>query len=218
MVWIWRKPSEGMDPSCQQGTVLAGGRSIMVQGVFTRHRLGPLVHAPPKLNGNYYKTLLGDHFQPFMDFSFPDNDGMFQQDNVPSHRTVDVQDWFEEHSGEFERMERLAGSPDVNPIVIGRQLKESMNDAELWTAGPSGYMIPARVVLYFLSFTGFLVSFMMRSDINLAMVVMVKLPPQPIAANVSTDSPLFCYDPVNISDAGVGDNSTVQVWNNMLML
>lgn len=34
--------------------------------------------------------------------------------------------------------------------------------------------IPARVVLYFLSWSGFLVSFMMRNDINFALVVMVK--------------------------------------------
>ncbi|XP_063243204.1 sialin isoform X2 [Bacillus rossius redtenbacheri] len=71
-------------------------------------------------------------------------------------------------------------------------------------------MVPARVVLYFLSFTGFLVSFMMRTDINLAMVVMVKLPPPSAAANVSADSPLFCYDPVNSSDSAAGENVTVQ--------
>ncbi|OXU18224.1 hypothetical protein TSAR_015894 [Trichomalopsis sarcophagae] len=35
-------------------------------------------------------------------------------------------------------------------------------------------MIPARVVLYMLSFSGFVVSFMMRMDINLAIVSMVK--------------------------------------------
>lgn len=34
--------------------------------------------------------------------------------------------------------------------------------------------VPARVVLYFLSWSGFLVSFMMRNDINLAIVVMAK--------------------------------------------
>lgn len=33
--------------------------------------------------------------------------------------------------------------------------------------------IPARLVLYFLSWSGFLVSFMMRNDINFALVVMV---------------------------------------------
>lgn len=34
--------------------------------------------------------------------------------------------------------------------------------------------IPARLVLYFLSWSGFLVSFMMRNDINFALVAMVR--------------------------------------------
>lgn len=36
-------------------------------------------------------------------------------------------------------------------------------------------MIPARAVLYLMSFSGFLVSFMMRTDINIAMVAMAKM-------------------------------------------
>lgn len=55
--------------------------------------------------------------------------------------------------------------------------------------------MPARVVLYMLSFTGFLVSFMMRTDINIAIVAMVKLPPPKLTNNTSGDSPLICYDP-----------------------
>ncbi|KAJ8878166.1 hypothetical protein PR048_022633 [Dryococelus australis] len=61
-------------------------------------------------------TLLGEHLQPFMDLSFPDNDGMFQQDNASSHRAADVQDWFEDRSGELQRMEWPAHPPDMNPI------------------------------------------------------------------------------------------------------
>lgn len=34
--------------------------------------------------------------------------------------------------------------------------------------------VPARLVLYFLSWSGFLVSFMMRNDINIALVSMVR--------------------------------------------
>ncbi|XP_039277937.1 sialin isoform X1 [Nilaparvata lugens] len=57
-------------------------------------------------------------------------------------------------------------------------------------------LIPARLVLYLLSFTGFLVSFMMRTDINIAIVAMVKLPP-PIPAELlnKTEEPLICYTP-----------------------
>ncbi|KAG8266832.1 hypothetical protein J6590_062967 [Homalodisca vitripennis] len=39
--------------------------------------------------------------------------------------------------------------------------------------------VQARVVLYLLSFSGFLISFMMRTDINIAIVAMVKLPSSP---------------------------------------
>ncbi|XP_046673682.1 sialin-like isoform X3 [Homalodisca vitripennis] len=54
--------------------------------------------------------------------------------------------------------------------------------------------VPARVVLYLLSFSGFLVSFMMRTDINIAIVAMVKLPPPSSNQNSTQDSPLVCYD------------------------
>uniref|UniRef100_A0A1B6CNY2 Major facilitator superfamily (MFS) profile domain-containing protein n=1 Tax=Clastoptera arizonana TaxID=38151 RepID=A0A1B6CNY2_9HEMI len=66
-----------------------------------------------------------------------------------------------------------------------KQQKYSLRDA-----------VPARVVLYMLSFSGFLVSFMMRTDINIAIVAMVKLPPPPPEhVNASLESPLYCYNP-----------------------
>lgn len=51
--------------------------------------------------------------------------------------------------------------------------------------------VPARFVLYLLSWSGFLVSFMMRTDINLAIVAMVEDPQQPDAGNSSTEQ--YCY-------------------------
>lgn len=51
-------------------------------------------------------------------------------------------------------------------------------------------MIPARVVLYLMSFSGFLVSFMMRTDINLAMVAMAKMRLRP--ENSSNTTELSC--------------------------
>lgn len=54
-----------------------------------------------------------------------------------------------------------------------------------------------------LSFTGFLVSFMMRTDINIAMVAMVKMPPPNLGELSGNDSnavpatapaePRYCY-------------------------
>jgi len=65
-------------------------------------------------------------------------------------------------------------------------------------------MIPARVVLYFLSFSGFLVSFMMRTDINIAMVAMVKLPSTSNNETVAVTSQ--CYTMTNASHT---ENTTV---------
>lgn len=47
--------------------------------------------------------------------------------------------------------------------------------------------VPARLVLYFLSWSGFLVSFMMRNDINFALVVMVKTNNQTNASNSTSN-------------------------------
>ncbi|XP_043479113.1 sialin-like [Leptopilina heterotoma] len=68
-------------------------------------------------------------------------------------------------------------------------------------------MIPARVVLYLLSFTGFLVSFMMRMDINIAIVAMVK------DSNSEDDStrPPLCYPSSNISFTLDNSNSTKKI-------
>ena len=87
-VRVWRRPHEAMDPSCQQGTVQAGGGSVMVWGVFTWNGLGPLVQLNRSLTANGYVQLLGDHLQPFMDVMFPTNDGLFMDDNAPCHRAT----------------------------------------------------------------------------------------------------------------------------------
>ncbi|KAK9872866.1 hypothetical protein WA026_019653 [Henosepilachna vigintioctopunctata] len=49
--------------------------------------------------------------------------------------------------------------------------------------------VPARLVLYMLSWSGFLVSFMMRTDINLTIVAMVADPPKH-SMNISHE---YCY-------------------------
>lgn len=63
--------------------------------------------------------------------------------------------------------------------------------------------VAARIVLYFLSFSGFLVSFMMRTDINLAIVAMVKIPPHKVSDNITSESPLYCYNPKIANDSNI---------------
>ncbi|KFM59538.1 Transposable element Tc1 transposase, partial [Stegodyphus mimosarum] len=115
-VRVWHRSHEAMDPSCQQSTVQAGGVSIMVWDVFTWHGLGPLVQLNRLLTGNGYVQLLGVHLQPFMDFTYSNNDGIFMDDNAPCHRATIVRDWLEEHSGQFPRMIWPPRSSDMNPI------------------------------------------------------------------------------------------------------
>lgn len=52
--------------------------------------------------------------------------------------------------------------------------------------------VPARVVLYMMSFTGFLVSFMMRTDINIAMVAMVRFQSSGNSSSSNGSQP-YCY-------------------------
>lgn len=78
-----------------------------------------------------------------------------------------------------------------------------MRGSQNW---PFPDMVPARVVLYMLSFSGFTVSFMMRNDINIAMVAMVKPPATtPNDSNLAMTSQ-YCYTTPNASFA---DNNTL---------
>ncbi|XP_018301443.1 sialin isoform X1 [Mycetomoellerius zeteki] len=67
-----------------------------------------------------------------------------------------------------------------------------------------GDMIPARVVLYMLSFSGFLVSFMMRTDINIAMVAMAKLP-----STSNNETAMITSQCYTISNTSYSENTTV---------
>ncbi|XP_023166707.1 uncharacterized transporter slc-17.2 isoform X2 [Drosophila hydei] len=51
-----------------------------------------------------------------------------------------------------------------NPRIVRRTM---------WNYSKIGDKISARLVLYFLSWSGFLVSFMMRNDMNFALVAMI---------------------------------------------
>ncbi|GFU64376.1 uncharacterized protein TNCV_3947431 [Trichonephila clavipes] len=50
-VRVCRQPHDSMDPTCQQGTVQAGGGSGMVWVVCSWRDLGPLIHLDTTLTG-----------------------------------------------------------------------------------------------------------------------------------------------------------------------
>ncbi len=73
-VRIWRKEHESMDPSCLVLMVQAGGRGVMVWGIFSWHTLGPLVPIEYRLNATAYLSIVADHVHPFMTTVFPSSD------------------------------------------------------------------------------------------------------------------------------------------------
>nr|KAF6324824.1 hypothetical protein mMyoMyo1_008290 [Myotis myotis] len=97
-------------------TLQAGGGSVMVWGMFSWHDLGPLIRVGQRLNSTTYLSIIADQVHPIMLMAYPNGDGFFQQDNVPCHGAHIVQEWFQEHEGDFTLIRWTPQSPDLNPI------------------------------------------------------------------------------------------------------
>ncbi|GFV14094.1 hypothetical protein TNCV_525701 [Trichonephila clavipes] len=61
---------------------------------FSAHKLNR------SFTANSYVQLRGDSLQPFMDFMYPNYEGILM--DTPCHRNTLVQDWFEEYSRQFQ--------------------------------------------------------------------------------------------------------------------
>ncbi|KFM57147.1 Transposable element Tcb1 transposase, partial [Stegodyphus mimosarum] len=120
---IRRETSERNHPATIAGTVQAGGGSIMVWGMFSWHSLGSLIIVEGTMDQYKYASVLADHVHPYMRIVFPQDDGIFQQDNARCHTAASVRAWFEEHQDEFTVLPWPANSPDLNPIEHLRLLQ-----------------------------------------------------------------------------------------------
>ncbi|GFW09652.1 transposable element Tcb2 transposase [Trichonephila clavipes] len=81
----WRQPHESMNPTCQQGTVQAGGVSVMVWGVCSWRSMGPLIRLDTSMTCHRYVSILSDHLLPFIFIVHSDGLGEFQQDIATPH-------------------------------------------------------------------------------------------------------------------------------------
>ncbi|KAK3549087.1 hypothetical protein QTP70_031342 [Hemibagrus guttatus] len=120
-------PGEHMAPGCTMERRQAGGGSVMLWTMFCWEILCPAIHVDITLTRTTYLSIVADHVHPFMETvkGFPDGCGLFQQDNAPCHKAKMVQEWFDDHSNEFEVWP--SNSPDLNPIerlwdVLDKQL------------------------------------------------------------------------------------------------
>ncbi|GFU84915.1 transposable element Tcb2 transposase [Trichonephila clavipes] len=115
-VRVWRQPHESIEPTCQQGTVHAGGGSVMVWGVCSWHDMEPMIRVDTTLTGDRYIIILYDQLQPFMSIVHSDKLGKFQQDNATPRISRISAQWLQVHSFDFRHFRWPLKSPDMNII------------------------------------------------------------------------------------------------------
>ncbi|GBN37511.1 Transposable element Tcb2 transposase [Araneus ventricosus] len=140
---VWRQPHESMDPACQQGTVQAGGGSVMVWGVCNWRDMGPLIRLDTTLTGDRYVSILSGHLHPFMSIVYSDGLGEFQQDNATPHTSRIATEWLQEHSSDFRHFRWPPKSSDMNIIehiwdalqrAVQKRSHHPLTPTDLWTA------------------------------------------------------------------------------------
>jgi len=60
--------------------------------------------------------ILGSEVHPLVQVLFPNNDAIFQVDDLPIHMARSVQSWFEEHEDALQHLLWLSQSPNLNII------------------------------------------------------------------------------------------------------
>jgi hypothetical protein len=107
--YIWRTRKEAYNPECLVPTMKHGGGSVMVWTAISWYSilLAPLLPFMTELLQG--STWTGSAIRCIHD---PNNDAVFQEENVPIHTAGNVQSWFKEHKDELEYFRCLAQSPD----------------------------------------------------------------------------------------------------------
>jgi len=70
--------------------------------------------------------ILGSQLHPMVQVLFPNNDAVFQDDDLPIHTARSVQSWFEENEDTYQHLLWLAQSPTLNIIKLLWSVLESM--------------------------------------------------------------------------------------------
>ncbi|GFV90335.1 transposable element Tcb2 transposase [Trichonephila clavipes] len=132
-----------MDPNSQQGTVNAGGGSVMVWSVCSCRNMGPLIRLGMALTSEMYVSILSDHLHPFMSIVHSDRLGEFQQHNTTLHTSRIAIEWLQEHSFEFRHFRRPPKSPGMNIVeyiwdalqhAVQKRSPPGLIPTDLWTA------------------------------------------------------------------------------------
>ncbi|GFX67715.1 transposable element Tcb2 transposase [Trichonephila clavipes] len=103
-----------MDSVYQQGTVQAGGGSVMVRVVCSWRDMGSLLRLDMTLLSDRYVSILSDHLHPFMSIVHSNGLGEIQKNNSTPHTSRIVTEWLQEHSSEFRHFRWPPKSSDMN--------------------------------------------------------------------------------------------------------
>jgi transposase len=110
---VWRETDEEYARSCLSATV-RHSPSRMFWGCFSYQGVGPLVALRERATGETHAKILRRHAFPTMRKFFPRENGVFQEDNAPPHRSKIATTTREESGLQF--LPWPAQSPDLNPI------------------------------------------------------------------------------------------------------
>ena len=86
---------ERLSAKCTKKTVMFGGGSVMVFGMFSSQGTTPLVRLQTRVNAQIYKNIVQDHVVPIIQNSGFDS-ATFMQDNAPCHKAKVVMSYLSE--------------------------------------------------------------------------------------------------------------------------
>ncbi|GFW68124.1 HTH_Tnp_Tc3_1 domain-containing protein [Trichonephila clavipes] len=134
--------AQEMGHGISEGTVQAGGGSVIVWGVCSWRDLGHLICLDTTLTGDRYVSILSDLMHLLMSIVHSDGLEEFQQENATSHTsTIDIE-WLQEHFSEFRHFRWPPESPDINIIeyiwdtlqhAVRKRSPPPLTPNDLWT-------------------------------------------------------------------------------------
>ena len=80
---VWRTPGEAFYPKCAIPTIKHGGDSVMIWGCFTSQRVEKLCVLDRIMNRFYYRDILEQNLQPFINHFNLGQRCIFMHDNNP---------------------------------------------------------------------------------------------------------------------------------------
>jgi hypothetical protein len=115
-VYVWRTPKEAYQQECLVLRVKHGGNYVRVWAAISWYSVGPIITPRGQITAGENVNRLGNQVNTMIQMLFPNNDAVFQDDNVLVHTAVTVHSLFEGHKGEFQYLSWPAQSPDLNII------------------------------------------------------------------------------------------------------